>query len=524
MHQVRILGAADGQLLHLRVGLLDRLLVDLLLGRDRRVAQEVDREVEEPLVLGVGQHVLHRADDALGLEVAAAHAERAGVERRSVVQFAIARQLGVGGAPGVLAVLEALAEGGPDLSQHRQVDCQRLVQALEHGDALLALEDACQQVAREGPEHHHVDDAHLDAARLAQVVGDRLGGRHQAALAQDQVVGVVGSVGHHPPVATSRQLVELGERALGQLLDVVEEERALSGDALHVGVLVLDQARHDRVVDVPEQRDAAALLAVEDALGGCGRVDHVVRAAQVLGDQGALGHEHRLDQVRGQEAVLRDGAGVERQLGDAVGDDVQVGRRLRVAREQLEEPGVVDAVVVVVPGVHVQGRLGHRAGTDVEHVGEPLSHRGVERLVHVGDALSRREVGRSQPRHGHARRHRRRRVLPLRLDEDQRTPGDVDVPGGRRLGPVLAHLGRRRDRVGAGRVGRLALAHDDGGVAVHRGAHAGVLEVELFLLLPTERQNGHRNSLGFEQSRYGEVSRPTPDSIRSGRRGGRPCG
>jgi hypothetical protein len=141
---------------------------------------------------------------------------------------------------------------------------------------------------------------------------------------------------------------------------VVEEERPLRGDALHVGVLVLHHAGHHRVVDVPQLRDAPALLAVEHALRRRRRVDEVVGPAEVLGDQLALGREHRLDQVGGEEAVLGDDAGIERQLGDAVGDEVEVGRRLGVLGEQLEEAGVVDAVVVVVPGVHVERRLGHR--------------------------------------------------------------------------------------------------------------------------------------------------------------------
>jgi hypothetical protein len=59
--------------------------------------------------------------------------------------------------------------------------------------------------------------------------------------------------------------------------------------------------------------------------------------------------------VRGEEAVLGERARVEGELGDAVGDDVQVRHRLGVLREELEEAGVVDAVVVIVPCVHVEG-------------------------------------------------------------------------------------------------------------------------------------------------------------------------
>ena len=47
--------------------------------------------------------------------------------------------------------------------------------------------------------------------------------------------------------------------------------------------------------------------------------------------------------------------------------------------EDLEEAGVVDAVVVVVAGVHVERRLGHGAAADVQHVGQALADRGIQR-------------------------------------------------------------------------------------------------------------------------------------------------
>jgi hypothetical protein len=531
-HQVRILGAPHGQLADLRVGLLDRLLEHLLLGRDRLVTQEIDGQVEEPLALSVGQHVLHRAHDALGLQVAAAHAEGSGVERRCVRELPIGLELRVDRAPGVLAVLQALADGRADLPHQGEVDRQRLIQPLEHADALLALHDPPDQVGGERPEHHEIDHTDLDAAGLAKMVGDRLGGGDQAALADDQVVGVVRPVGHHPLVRPPGELVEFSEGAIGQLRDVVEEERPLSGDALHVGVLVLDQTGHHGVVDIPEQRDPAPLVAIDDPLCRRRCLDHVLWPAQILGDQLALWHQQGFDQVGGQESVLGDGAGSERQLGDPVADDVQVGRGLGVLREDLKEAGVVDAVVVVVPGVHVQVRLGHGPGADVEHVGQPLSHCGVEGLVHVGDALAGREVGRPQARHGHARGHGSRRVLPLGLDEDQRAPGYVDVAVRRGLRPVLAHLGRRGDRIGAGGIGGLPLAHDDRGVAVHGGTDARVLEGLALLLqlpqrLPAERQYGHRILLS-DSPRIERIPHagtvPNAMLVRSAHRGARPCG
>jgi hypothetical protein len=200
------------------------------------------------------------------------------------------------------------------------------------------------------------------------------------------------------------------------------------------------------------------------------------------------GRRRDLDQVRREKAVLRHDARRERQFRDAVRDEVEVGGLLRVRGEELEETGVVDAVVIVVSRVHVQRGLGHRARADVQHVGQPLAHGRVERLVHVGDALPGGEVRGPQAGHRQARGHRRRRVLALGLDEDQRAARDVDVALGHRLGPVLAHLCRGRDRVGAGGVAGLALAVDHGAVAVHRRGHArepagAVLAVHPFSML-----------------------------------------
>ncbi len=50
------------------------------------------------------------------------------------------------------------------------------------------------------------------------------------------------------------------------------------------------------------------------------------------------------------------------------------------------------------------------------------------------------------------------------------------------LGPIFAHLRGRRDRIGASGIGCLALAHDDGGIAIHRHARAGVLELLVVFL------------------------------------------
>ena len=226
-------------------------------------------------------------------------------------------------------------------------------------------------------------------------------------------------------------------------LDVVVEEGPLRRDALGVGVLVLDDADLLRVVRVPEARDPAALGPEDHALGGRGAVDLVLGGAEELADELALGHAHRLEDVAREPAVHADDSWRQGELGRLAGDQVQVGGLLRVLGHGLEEPGVVDRVVVVVARVDVQALLRHGAAADVEDVRESLARRRVERLVHVGDALAAREVHRAEAHHGHAGRDSGGRVLALGLDEDEGPSERVELALRLGVGEALAHLRAR---------------------------------------------------------------------------------
>jgi hypothetical protein len=126
-------------------------------------------------------------------------------------------------------------------------------------------------------------------------------------------------------------------------------------------------------------------------------------------------------------------AGVSDSSAMLAPDQVEVGRLGGVLGHHLDEAGVVDAVVVVVPGMHVERDLGDGAAAHVEHIGQALADRGVERLVHEGDALARREVGGAQAGHRHAGGDAGGGVLGFRLDEDQRPCRKCS--GGRRRPP-----------------------------------------------------------------------------------------
>ena len=82
--------------------------------------------------------------------------------------------------------------------------------------------------------------------------------------------------------------------------------------------------------------------------------------------------------MAGKKPVLGTDTRIERQLGDPVRDQIQIGRFLGVLGKQLEEAGVVYRVIVIVTGMYVERMLGHGPGRDVEHVREALPDRGVE--------------------------------------------------------------------------------------------------------------------------------------------------
>ena len=213
---------------------------------------------------------------------------------------------------------------------------------------------------------------------------------------------------------------------------------------------------------------------------GVGVVDDVFGTAQVFGDQFALRQHQRFDQVGGEEAILRADAGRQRQFGNLVRNDIEVADFLRALAEKLEEAGVVDAVIIVVAAMHIEGSLGHGAAAHVQHVGQAFADRGVQRFVHVRDALSGGEIGRAQSSHGKAGGYGSSRMFAFGLDENQRTAGDIDMSVGRFFRPVFAHLSGGRDGICAGRVGRLTFTHNDGGVAVHSFSDTGISKCTFF--------------------------------------------
>ncbi|GAB4120614.1 MAG: hypothetical protein Fur0026_11900 [Sideroxydans sp.] len=155
-----------------------------------------------------------------------------------------------------------------------------------------------------------------------------------------------------------------------------------------------------RIVHIPQLRDAAAGVAVEDALRRGGGGDDVVRMAEEFIHQLPLRHQHRFDQMGGQETVLRHHCRGQRQLGGPARDQVEVGRLLRVLCHHLDEAGVVGAVVIVMRAMHVERILGDGAATEIEHIGQAFADGGIQRFVHEGHALRGSKIDRAHAGHG----------------------------------------------------------------------------------------------------------------------------
>ena len=147
---------------------------------------------------------------------------------------------------------------------------------------------------------------------------------------------------------------------------------------------------------------------------------------------------------------------------------------LCVLGEDLKEACVVHAMIIVVSRMHVEARFGHCTAAHVQHVGQALAHRRIQRLVHVRDTLARREIRCPESCHRHSGRHCRSGMFAFGFNENERPPGNIDMPCRSRFSPVLAHLRGRRNRIGTRTVRRFALTHNRGSIAVHRRTNAGV--------------------------------------------------
>ena len=66
---------------------------------------------------------------------------------------------------------------------------------------------------------------------------------------------------------------------------MIEEEGPLCGHTLHVGILVLHDARHNRIVHIPQLRYPSAFVTVDEFLGRSRGINNIIRPSQELLNQ-----------------------------------------------------------------------------------------------------------------------------------------------------------------------------------------------------------------------------------------------
>ena len=154
-------------------------------GHARAFAHEVDAEVELAPPRAAGQHVLDRGDDVAGLQVAAAEAEAAGVEVGHLVgaqrgdagvRLRRRRRRGRSPPPCDIAARISRSSGGSTASGWSVRSSTTT--------PFLPASSAVTRSAGNGRNIVRLSTPDLEPARVAQVVGHRLGVRHHRALAR----------------------------------------------------------------------------------------------------------------------------------------------------------------------------------------------------------------------------------------------------------------------------------------------------------------------------------------------------
>ncbi len=78
-----------------------------------------------------------------------------------------------------------------------------------------------------------------------------------------------------------------------------------------------------------------------------------------------------------KKTVLRNDGWRQREFRCLARHEIEVGGLLRILGHDLDEAGVIHAVIVIVATMHVERRLGNGAATHVEHVRQALAGRGI---------------------------------------------------------------------------------------------------------------------------------------------------
>jgi hypothetical protein len=146
-----------------------------------------------------------------------------------------------------------VVEGRLDLTGQRVVVRRGLVRSLDDRDRTGALDRRPERLRRERPEACHCDTADRPS-QAAKVIDDRSRGIGDRAHGHDDLGRIRRAIWFDAAIAPTGQVAPFRERRV-ELTREPLIERSLAEPTLHVAVLVLDDAGHERLQRVEPGSD-----------------------------------------------------------------------------------------------------------------------------------------------------------------------------------------------------------------------------------------------------------------------------
>ena len=219
----------------------------------------------------------------------------------------------------------------------------------------------------------------------------------------NDVLGIVAPIRLHEVVLPAGLATKLGEGVLQGGLDPLVIP-PLGDLPLHVRILVLDDARHQRVGRVHQ---------VDQLLLG---------VADVFLHEFQLGKPDLFDGVGGEESILDVEEGRLRRLGDATRPEQKSPASWAFRAKIIPQPQSATRHHIVVAGVDIESPgWSKRPGSDVHDDRQPLARDRVQDLLHQHQALTGGEIGHASRRD---RESLRRRWPPNARSPARKTSAD----------------------------------------------------------------------------------------------------
>ncbi len=284
----------------------------------------IDPQYKEAPCL-IALHMIEDRDNVPWSDISTAKPRGPGIDHRRPFDFRIARRPGQG-----------IGESRLDFSRKRIGLRRGIIHALDHGKRFKSLERFDDLRSWKRTEAGNVQRADFCALMLAQIFRGGAGGLDHASHADDRVFGIIQCITVDHAIAASGQRIKLVHHPLGDRRDALVKI-ALRDFPLHVAILILHNAAHDRMHRV-HQISQAVLAA---------------RVADELFHQLGLGQTQTFNCMGCQKAVLNIEIRRLRLFGDAPRDQREIGALLDVAREQHAPAAIGNAHHVIMSGVNI---------------------------------------------------------------------------------------------------------------------------------------------------------------------------